>query len=55
MRLEVKCNFTYAYYTEVIITSNKRIDQWYPGRDIAALERRVTENVYFDRLDISDA
>lgn len=48
MRLEIKGSFTYAYWTEVIITSNKMYNEWYKDRDLSALERRITTVKNFD-------
>lgn len=48
MRLELKGSFTYAHYTEVIITSNKEPTDWYQREEISALMRRVTNVEHFD-------
>lgn len=45
LRLEIKGGFTYAYWTEVIITSNKEWNEWYKElneEQLNALERRIT-------------
>lgn len=48
LRLEVKGGFTYAYYTHVVITSNKHWTEWYPTvKDQSALERRLTRVLNF--------
>ena len=40
-RLAIKGGFTYARWTKVIITSNKRPESWYDGVITEALKRRL--------------
>ena len=40
--IPVKCSFTYALWTKVFITSNVGPQDWYKGRDISSLRRRIT-------------
>jgi len=42
LQVPVKGGFIYAQWTTVIITSNRMPDRWYPGLDISAFERRIT-------------
>lgn len=49
MRLEIKGGFTYAFFTEIIITSNKLVDEWYSSeRDLSALYRRISSTRMFE-------
>lgn len=41
IQLPVKGGFTWAEWTEVIITSNDSIESWYEKDDISALKRRI--------------
>lgn len=52
LRLEIKGGFTYAFWTTVIITSNKEPKDWYPvifgdNRVSGALSRRITTINHF--------
>lgn len=42
MRLAVKGTFTYARWNKVFITSNLKINAWYPNKDLSPLMRRIT-------------
>lgn len=42
LRLPIKGGFTYANWTRVFITSNKSMENWWHGKDISALKRRIT-------------
>lgn len=46
-RLPVKCNFTYANWNKVIITSNERPDKWYKFGLTEALYERIDEINHF--------
>lgn len=51
MRLEIKGGFVYAFWTTVIITSNKHPDAWYSSEiDTSALRRRIGDIVAFDEV-----
>lgn len=42
-RCQVKGSSVWARWTKVIITSNKRYEDWYMDRDISALKRRISK------------
>lgn len=42
VRLPIKGGFTYANWTRVFITSNRSMENWWQGKDISALKRRIT-------------
>lgn len=49
LSLPVKGGFQTAFYDTVIITSNQRVEEWYPGaarEDIDALRRRIEHYDY---------
>lgn len=53
LRLEIKGGFTWAKWTKVIITSNKKVELWYTNIDYRqqeALERRITEKKEFLKI-----
>lgn len=50
LRLEIKGGFKLAFYTRVIITSNRDIHEWYHTEtvpDISPLERRINRIIHF--------
>ena len=52
-RCEVKGGFTWAKWTKVIITSNKRPSDWYHNMDIAPLRRRINQELFFHCTEVS--
>jgi len=51
VRLKIKGGHTYAQWTKVYITSNKRWDDWYNRDDQSALERRITKVVHYVKFE----
>ena len=48
VRLNVKGSYTYANWYKVFFTSNMDIMEWYPGKNIDALLRRITKTINFE-------
>ena len=49
-RAEIKGGFRWALWTRVIITSNKKPEDWYQQGLTPALKRRITKVVHFAQL-----
>lgn len=47
-RCQIKGSYRWAFWNEVIITSNKPYKDWYNRQDISALERRINNIKHFE-------
>jgi len=47
-RCEIKGGFAWAKWTKVIITSNKKPEEWYQYADISPLRRRINSELFFE-------